>query len=147
MTPTGLLFCAGLLRTVRQYRAFGLRTFAHRTFISLGLGLSPESELAQSTFLPNERNAAQSVRRITGFTSRKVAGSNPFGRTMALASTQPLTGMSTRNPPGGKRRAARKANNLTAICEPTAYKMWEPRRLTTLLPSTACYRDSFTLRI
>jgi hypothetical protein len=38
----------------------------------------------------------------------------------------------------------RKADNLTAICEPTVYKMWEPRRLTTLLASTSCYRDSFT---
>jgi hypothetical protein len=37
---------------------------------------------------------------------------------MALGSTQPLTEMSTRNRPGGKGRAARKADNLTAICEP-----------------------------
>jgi hypothetical protein len=37
---------------------------------------------------------------------------------MALASTQPLTEMSTRNPPGGKGRPARKADNLTAIYEP-----------------------------
>jgi hypothetical protein len=44
--------------------------------------------------------------------------------------------MSTRNLPGGKGRLARKADNLTAICE--------PRRLTTLWVSTAYYRDSFT---
>jgi hypothetical protein len=45
--------------------------------------------------------------------------SNPSSRTMALGSTQPLTGMSTRNlPEGGKGRPARKADNLTAICEP-----------------------------
>jgi hypothetical protein len=37
---------------------------------------------------------------------------------MALGSTQPLTEMSTRKIPGGKRRPARKADNLTAICEP-----------------------------
>jgi hypothetical protein len=37
---------------------------------------------------------------------------------------------------------ARKADNLTAICEPTVKKMWEPRRLTTLWGSTPCYRDS-----
>jgi hypothetical protein len=41
---------------------------------------------------------------------------------MALGSTQPLTEMSTRNLPGGggggKWRPARKADNLTAICEP-----------------------------
>jgi hypothetical protein len=35
------------------------------------------------------------------------------------------------------------ADNLTAICEPTVYIMWEPQRLTTLWASTACYRDSF----
>jgi hypothetical protein len=42
-------------------------------------------------------------------------------------------------------RPARKADNLTAICEPICKKIWEPRRLTNLWPSTACYRDSFTL--
>jgi hypothetical protein len=63
---------------------------------------------------------------------------------MALGSTQPQTEMSTRNLPAGKGRPARKADNLTAICEPIVYKMWEPRILTTLWVSTACYRDSFT---
>jgi hypothetical protein len=38
---------------------------------------------------------------------------------MTLGQTQPLTEMSTRNLPGGKRRLALKADNLTAICEPT----------------------------
>jgi hypothetical protein len=52
--------------------------------------------------------------------------------------------MSTRNIPGGKGRPARKADNLTAICEPTVYKMWEPQHLTTLWAFAACYRDSFT---
>jgi hypothetical protein len=33
-------------------------------------------------------------------------------------STQPLTVMSTRNLPGGKKRPARRADNLAAICEP-----------------------------
>jgi hypothetical protein len=41
-------------------------------------------------------------------------------------------------------RPACKADNLTAICEPIVKKMWEPRRLTTLRASTACYSDSFT---
>jgi hypothetical protein len=36
---------------------------------------------------------------------------------MALGSTQPLTEMSTRNLRGGEKRPARKADNLTAICE------------------------------
>jgi hypothetical protein len=65
---------------------------------------------------------------------------------MVLGSTQPLTEMSTRNLPGAKGRPARKADKITAICEPTVYKMWKPRRLTTLWASTACYRDSFTLQ-
>jgi hypothetical protein len=43
---------------------------------------------------------------------------NPSSRTMALGSTQPLTKMSTRNLPGGKRRPARRADNLAAIYEP-----------------------------
>jgi hypothetical protein len=37
---------------------------------------------------------------------------------MALGSTQPLIEMSTRNLPEGKERPTRKAENLTAICEP-----------------------------
>jgi hypothetical protein len=43
---------------------------------------------------------------------------NPSSRTVALGATQPLTEMSTRKLPGGKGRLARKADNLTAICEP-----------------------------
>jgi hypothetical protein len=38
---------------------------------------------------------------------------------MALGSTQPLTELGNRNVPGGKERPASKADNLTAICEPT----------------------------
>jgi hypothetical protein len=63
-------------------------------------------------------------------TTRKIAGSiadevfgifncpNPSSRTIALGLIQPLTEMSTRNLPGRKGRPARKAENLTAICEP-----------------------------
>jgi hypothetical protein len=32
-------------------------------------------------------------------------------------------------------------DNLTAFCEPTVQKMWEPQCLTTTWDSTACYRD------
>jgi hypothetical protein len=42
---------------------------------------------------------------------------NPSSRTMALGLTQPLTEMSTNNLPGGKKRLARKADNLAAMCE------------------------------
>jgi hypothetical protein len=41
----------------------------------------------------------------------------PFSRNMALGSTQPLTEMSTRNLSGGKKRPARRADNLVAIDE------------------------------
>jgi hypothetical protein len=52
--------------------------------------------------------------------------------------------MSTKNLPEGKGLPARKADNLTATCEPTVQKMWEPQHLTTLWAFTAFYRDSFT---
>jgi hypothetical protein len=45
---------------------------------------------------------------------------NPSSRTMALGSTQPPTEISTRNIPGGKGRPARKADNLTTVCETIA---------------------------
>jgi hypothetical protein len=41
-----------------------------------------------------------------------------FSRTMALGSSKPLSGISTRNLPGSKGLPARKAENLTVICEP-----------------------------
>jgi hypothetical protein len=41
---------------------------------------------------------------------------------MTLGSTQPLTEMSTRNLPGGKRQPASKADKLTVICEPIVYR-------------------------
>jgi hypothetical protein len=47
---------------------------------------------------------------------------NPSSRTMALGSTQPLTEMSTMNLPGGKKRVARRADNLAAICELNVWK-------------------------
>jgi hypothetical protein len=55
---------------------------------------------------------------------------------------QPLTKMSTRHLLVGKGRQARKADNLTAICEPIVYKMRDRRLLTAVWASTAYYRDS-----
>jgi hypothetical protein len=43
---------------------------------------------------------------------------NPSSRTIPLGSIQPLTEMSTRNLPAGKKRPARWADNPAAICEP-----------------------------
>jgi hypothetical protein len=60
---------------------------------------------------------------------------------MDLRSTQPLTEMKTRNFPRGKGWPACKAD-LTAICESSVQKMWEPRGLTTIWISMACYKDS-----
>jgi hypothetical protein len=45
---------------------------------------------------------------------------------------------------GSKARLVRRADNLTAICEPIVYTMWDPQHLTTLSASKACYGDSFT---
>jgi hypothetical protein len=53
------------------------------------------------------------------FPMRLLYFSNPSSRTMALGSTQPLSEMCINNLPGGKGRLARKAEKLTAICEPT----------------------------
>jgi hypothetical protein len=75
-------------------------------------------------------------RKVVGSISDEVTGvfnaPYPSGRTMALGFTQALTETSTRNPPPGKGRLVRKADNLTATCEPTVHRMWEPRRLTAL---------------
>jgi hypothetical protein len=62
---------------------------------------------------------------------------NPSSRTMALGSTQPLTQMSTRNLPGGKKRLACRADNPTAIYEPNVWKCGS-LHFATLRASTAC---------
>jgi hypothetical protein len=59
-------------------------------------------------------------------------------------SMQPLTGMSTRNLRGGKKRPARRADNLAAICEPNVCKcgslnVSQPKGLHSL------YRDNVTV--
>jgi hypothetical protein len=62
---------------------------------------------------------------------------------MSLESTQSLKEIITRNLPGeGRGRPARKADNLTAICEPIVWIMWESRRLTALWAFTTYYRAS-----
>jgi hypothetical protein len=43
---------------------------------------------------------------------------NPSSRTMALGFTQPLTEMSTRNLPRGKKWPAHRTDNLATICKP-----------------------------
>jgi hypothetical protein len=69
---------------------------------------------------------------------------NPLSRTKVRGFTQSLTETSTGNFLwGGGARPARKTDYLVFICEPIAYRMWEHRRLTTLLASKACYKDGF----
>jgi hypothetical protein len=73
--------------------------------------------LSTQRYSTNVSRVELSSGEITGFVDWR----NPSSRTMALGSTQPLTEMSTRNLPvggGGKKRPARKDDNLTAICEP-----------------------------
>jgi hypothetical protein len=53
---------------------------------------------------------------------------NPSSRTMTVGSTRLITEMSNRNIPGGRGRPERKAQNLTVIPKPIAYKMWKPLR-------------------
>jgi hypothetical protein len=65
---------------------------------------------------------------------------NASSRTVALESTKLLTGMSTSNFPGAKRRPAHKADNLIAISKLIIQKIWEPWCFITLWASTACYR-------
>jgi hypothetical protein len=47
---------------------------------------------------------------------------NLSSRTVALGSTQPPTKISTRKRSGGKKRPARRADNLAAIYEPNVRK-------------------------
>jgi hypothetical protein len=61
-------------------------------------------------------------RKVAGLIPDEVIGffylRDPSSRTMALGSTKSLTEMSTRNLHGVERRPTRKADNLTAFCEP-----------------------------
>jgi hypothetical protein len=46
---------------------------------------------------------------------------------------------------GSRARPVRRADNVTAICEPIVYTLWDPQHLTTVQASTACYGDSSNL--
>jgi hypothetical protein len=43
-----------------------------------------------------------------------------------------------------KVRPVRRADDLTAICEPIVRTVWDPQHLISLYTSMACYRDSLT---
>jgi hypothetical protein len=61
---------------------------------------------------------------------------NLSSRNIALASTFPLTEMTTKNLSGGKKRTTHRTHNLAAICESNVWKMWEP--LVIIKASAAC---------
>jgi hypothetical protein len=63
---------------------------------------------------------------------------DPFSRALALGTTKPLTEMSIRNLGGGKKRPARRADNLAAICETNVSKCGGLNLSQTLRASTAC---------
>jgi hypothetical protein len=63
---------------------------------------------------------------------------------MALASTQPLTQMSTRSLPRGTGLSACKADNLTAICEPTVLRNVGASTSHNPMGLPGLIRDSFT---
>jgi hypothetical protein len=64
---------------------------------------------------------------------------NYSSRFMALSSTRPPTEMRTRNLSRGKKRPARRADNLAAVSR-MSENMGEPQPLATLRASTVCTR-------
>jgi hypothetical protein len=92
------------------------------------------STVGWSTMLQTERSPVRVPDEVDFFNLP-----NPSSRTMALKSTQPLTEMSIRNLPGGKKRPARRADNLTAICEPIVYRKCGGLH--------GLYRDNFTFTL
>jgi hypothetical protein len=71
---------------------------------------------------------------------------NPSSRTMALGSTQPLTGMSTENLPGGKMRPTFRADNMPRSVSRMSENVGAS---TSRYPKGlyGLYRDNFTLAI
>jgi hypothetical protein len=63
---------------------------------------------------------------------------NPCNLIVALGPTKPLTEISIRNLPGGKKRPARRATNLAAICEPNFWTCGSLNLSQNLGASTAC---------
>jgi hypothetical protein len=74
---------------------------------------------------------------VTGFSNYLILVA---AQTVALGPIQPPIKVSIGNLSGHKDRLARKNNKLAANYDPIVWKMWEPRRLTTLWASTACYK-------
>jgi hypothetical protein len=60
----------------------------------------------------------QTKKNLIIFDIITLSSPNPSSRIMALGSIQLVTEMSTRNLRVGKGRPVRKADNVTAICEP-----------------------------
>jgi hypothetical protein len=71
---------------------------------------------------------------------------NPSSHTMALGSTQPLTEMSTRNLPGGKKRPRVGLTTLPPSVSRMS-KIWKLQPLATLRASTTCTGIILPLRL
>jgi hypothetical protein len=100
----------------RDSRPYDCVSDTLQTYFSLCLfnGVVRGSVVGSGTMLQTERSPV----RVPDDVDFSIYLILPAARTMALGSTQPLTEMSTRNFPGGKGRPSRRADNLTAICEP-----------------------------
>jgi len=78
-----------------------------------------------------------------GFDSGLCHCRSPYGRTMALGSTQPQTEMSTRIFSGGKGGRCVRLTTLPPSCA-DCLEIWQPQAVSTLRVCPDPYRDCFT---
>jgi hypothetical protein len=90
-------------------------------------------------------------KRVASSISDEVIGvfnwSNPSSRITALRWIQPLNEMSTRIFMEVKNNRHVSLKTSTPSVSRLSSNVWDPRRLISLLASTACYRDSFTFTL
>jgi hypothetical protein len=96
--------------------AFGLHKLLILVVYSLAFGAGG-SVVGWDTMLQVGRSSVRVPDEVDFFNL-----SNPSSRTVVLGLTQPLTEMSTRNFPAGKKWPAPRADNPAAIYEPNVWK-------------------------